>query len=342
MAWHDHGNPSDAPIFWLDGLDIPVVQFLDASFAEHLDVDEQPITRPLGDSDARYGANLLPGSIHRPGGGSSPVFNYPYARTRDALERMRRMDAWDPCHGLKMRYTNPITGNHAMATMGTFMPHRLDHASFAWRTRTASKRQRVGRAAASSFPVCWVERRKQAFLDTEDGGLDTPQHLHPFQREAQQLHPPVVRAGVAHHPALPFQARHDVTDRRLVEGDQGRQLGRLHVRVFPDRDERRVLDRGQVELAAFLSEQGGGDLKQPGNGAAMQSMLRPTLLVWHPYLASIRIPAKKSANASWPCSGSTCATYWSGRTTTMQPVSRFTPRSSKMSPAFGSAQNIFS
>jgi len=120
MAWHDHGNESEAPIFWLDGLDIPVVQFLDASFAEHLEEDEQPITRPVGDSDARYGANLLPVD-HEAGGGSSPVFNYPFDRTRDALERMRRMDAWDPCHGLKMRYTNPITGNHAMATMGTFV-----------------------------------------------------------------------------------------------------------------------------------------------------------------------------------------------------------------------------
>ena len=60
MAWHDHGNPSDAPIFWLDGLDIPVISFLDTSFAEHLEVDEQPITRPVGDSDARYGADLLP------------------------------------------------------------------------------------------------------------------------------------------------------------------------------------------------------------------------------------------------------------------------------------------
>jgi len=120
MAWHDHGNPSDEPIFWLDGLDIPVVQFLDASFAEHLDVDEQPITRPMGDSDARYGANLLPVD-HKEGGGSSPVFNYPYGRTRDALERMRRMDGWDTCHGLKMRYASPVTGNHAMATMGTFV-----------------------------------------------------------------------------------------------------------------------------------------------------------------------------------------------------------------------------
>ena len=120
MAWHDHGNESDAPIFWLDGLDIPVVQFLDCSFAEHGDADEQPLTRPVGDSDARYGANLLPVD-HKGGGGSSPVFNYPYARTRDALERMRRAEQWDPCHGLKVRYANPITGNHAMATIGTFV-----------------------------------------------------------------------------------------------------------------------------------------------------------------------------------------------------------------------------
>jgi gentisate 1,2-dioxygenase len=119
-AWHDHGNPSPDPIFWLDGLDIPVIQALDASFAEHLDVDEQPITRPVGDSDARYGYNLLPVD-HEGGGGSSPVFNYPYSRTREALERLRRAEQWDSCHGLKMRYTNPITGNHAMATMATFI-----------------------------------------------------------------------------------------------------------------------------------------------------------------------------------------------------------------------------
>ena len=46
MAWHDHGNETDEPMFWLDGLDIPIVQFLDASFAEHHDEEEQPIARP--------------------------------------------------------------------------------------------------------------------------------------------------------------------------------------------------------------------------------------------------------------------------------------------------------
>jgi len=32
--WHDHGNETDQPMIWLDGLDIPLVQMLDASFAE--------------------------------------------------------------------------------------------------------------------------------------------------------------------------------------------------------------------------------------------------------------------------------------------------------------------
>lgn len=121
MAWHDHTNESDRPIFWLDGLDIPLVQFLDASFAEHLDRDEQPISRPEGDALARYGQNLLPVDASATPRGASPVFNYPFSRTRDTLDRLRRTGPWDSCHGLKMRYTNPLTGGHAMTTIGAFV-----------------------------------------------------------------------------------------------------------------------------------------------------------------------------------------------------------------------------
>jgi gentisate 1,2-dioxygenase len=120
MTWHDHGNKSSEPMFWLDGLDIPVVQFLDASFSEGLDEDEQPITRPEGDSLARYGQNLLPVDL-RHTSKTSPVFNYPYAHTREALEKMKARDAWDACHGLKLRYSNPVSGDYAMPTIGTFI-----------------------------------------------------------------------------------------------------------------------------------------------------------------------------------------------------------------------------
>ena len=119
-AWHDHGNQSTEPMFWLDGLDIPVVQFLDASFAEGLHEDEQPITRKTGDSHARFGRNLLPVDLESKSQ-ASPIFNYPYAETREALESMKSQEEWDPCHGLKLRYTNPVTGDFAMPTMGTFI-----------------------------------------------------------------------------------------------------------------------------------------------------------------------------------------------------------------------------
>ena len=119
-SWHDHGNASDAPMIWLDGLDIPLVRFLDASFAEGYPDAEQPIDTPDGDSGARYGANLMPVD-YTSSSPISPIFSYPYARTREALEAMAKRDEWDPCHGLKMRYANPHDGGHAMPTIGAFI-----------------------------------------------------------------------------------------------------------------------------------------------------------------------------------------------------------------------------
>ena len=119
-AWHDHGNETDAPMIWLDGLDIPIASFFDASFAESYRGEEHPITRNTGDSFARYGANMLPVD-HQAKGHASPIFNYPYDRSREALERMRAQDEWDPCHGLKLRYINPVDGGFAMPTIATHL-----------------------------------------------------------------------------------------------------------------------------------------------------------------------------------------------------------------------------
>ena len=45
MTWHDHSNETNEPMFWLDGLDIPMVQFFDASFAEGSNEDQQKIIK---------------------------------------------------------------------------------------------------------------------------------------------------------------------------------------------------------------------------------------------------------------------------------------------------------
>src|SRR5215471_6681233 len=116
----DHGNDTEEPMVWLDGLDIQIVKLLSASFAEQAPAEVQAVTRPEGDSAARFGNNLLPVDW-KPAVKTSPVFNYPYARTREALATLARNGAPDPYHGHKMRYVNPASGDYAMPTIGTFM-----------------------------------------------------------------------------------------------------------------------------------------------------------------------------------------------------------------------------
>jgi len=120
-TWHDHGNESSEPMIWLDGLDIPLVNHFSASFAEKLEEDTQNLNKPEGDSLARYGSGLLPVNHLPSKNKASPVFSYPYERTRSALEQMKISNEWNECHGLKLKYVNPENGGHAIPTMATFM-----------------------------------------------------------------------------------------------------------------------------------------------------------------------------------------------------------------------------
>jgi gentisate 1,2-dioxygenase len=105
---------------WLDGLDIPIVRLLDASFAEPGETDSQTISRPEGDNAARFSNNLLPVDW-QPTVKTSPVFNYPYSRSRESLEVLSRNEDPDPFHGHKLRYVNPASGDFAMPTIGAFI-----------------------------------------------------------------------------------------------------------------------------------------------------------------------------------------------------------------------------
>ncbi len=121
-TWHDHGNPGDEPVIWLDGLDIPLVRMLDASFAERLGEETQPVTQPEGDALARYGNNMLPVDWE-PTTRTSPLFHYPYERSRETLDRLFRAGPLHPAHGVKMQFVNPASGGSAMPTMGTFIQY---------------------------------------------------------------------------------------------------------------------------------------------------------------------------------------------------------------------------
>ena len=119
-TWHDHGNESDGPMVWIDGLDMHIVNLLSASFREGYPGRTHPLVRPEGSAMAEAGYNLLPVD-YEPTSQTSPIFNYPYRRTREALDRVSQMRDPDACHGYKMHYINPTNGKTAMPTITTAM-----------------------------------------------------------------------------------------------------------------------------------------------------------------------------------------------------------------------------
>ncbi|QFZ87703.1 gentisate 1,2-dioxygenase [Variovorax paradoxus] len=118
-AFHEHGNTTDEPMVWLDGLDLPIVEVLDAQFRED-GATEQVAQQHAGTNLARFGNTMKPIG-YKSRTKTSPLFWYPYARTREALEVLRNSEDPHPSWGHKLQYTNPVTGDWAIPTIGTCM-----------------------------------------------------------------------------------------------------------------------------------------------------------------------------------------------------------------------------
>jgi gentisate 1,2-dioxygenase len=121
-TWHEHGVEGDgSPCIWQDGLDIPLVNALEAGFyAVHPDL-HQAVGHPVNDAVALWGA---PGLRPHQAAWSkpySPLFKYQWAPTYDALQRYMNASEGSPFDGVLMHYTNPVSGGHVMATIGASM-----------------------------------------------------------------------------------------------------------------------------------------------------------------------------------------------------------------------------
>jgi len=119
-TFHDHGNSSSEPMVWMDGLDVPLVELLDAQFMEKGSQETQHTSSTEGDNLAQFGNTMKPVE-YKAKNRTSPLFWYPYERTREALESLKSGPDVHPCWGHKLQYTNPVTGGWAMPTIGTFM-----------------------------------------------------------------------------------------------------------------------------------------------------------------------------------------------------------------------------
>ncbi|MDA0222046.1 MAG: cupin domain-containing protein [Rhodobacterales bacterium] len=121
-SWHEHGIEDDGEIsMWQDGLDIPLTNALEANFyAVHPD-DYQKSNLPTDASPATWGnPGMLPVK-EKWDAFYSPLMKYSWDKTYEGLNNYAKFTDGDPFDGVILKYVNPQTGGHPMATMGTMM-----------------------------------------------------------------------------------------------------------------------------------------------------------------------------------------------------------------------------
>lgn len=123
-TWHDHGVDADGKLcIWQDGLDIPLVNALDANFyTVHPDVTQKS-NRPVDASFKLYGAGFIQPAFLRKSWTNdySPLLKFPWDTTYEALARSAPVTDGSPYDGVIMEYVNPLTGGPVMKTIGASM-----------------------------------------------------------------------------------------------------------------------------------------------------------------------------------------------------------------------------
>ena len=118
-TWHEHAvEETGTTCIWQDGLDIPLVNSLEANFYEvHPDLSE-PVAYPVDDMTKTWGNPGL-----TPAGGDwdkgySPMFKYEWEPTYESLLKHAKTSSGSPYDGFMMEYVNPVTNGPVMQTMG--------------------------------------------------------------------------------------------------------------------------------------------------------------------------------------------------------------------------------
>ncbi len=108
--WHEHRHAGRVPVIWLDVLDLPLMVYLDVSYA--VEGRSQSALPP----EYSYAAGGLAPIAH--GGrtqGPYPLLRYEWRRTREALQALA--GSTEPGTPVQLAYVNPETGGDCLNTL---------------------------------------------------------------------------------------------------------------------------------------------------------------------------------------------------------------------------------
>jgi gentisate 1,2-dioxygenase len=149
-TWHDHNSAGDGPMVWFDGLDLPLIKYLDAVFFENFPGELlQSVEGEHNHSQRLYGtAGLRPADAEATGP-SSPLLIYRWADTDAALDALRRER--DEAM-VSLQFVNPVSGAPVFPTLNSEM-HRLVPGRRTATTRTTGSRVFVVYEGAGSTVI---------------------------------------------------------------------------------------------------------------------------------------------------------------------------------------------
>lgn len=115
--WHEHYHAGDKPMVWLDGLDFPLVNLLEAGFYQQYPEGLQKPRVPDGSSTKQFIHGRLNPMWMSPSTLNSPIGNYPWTETQRALDAMAEHAQGSGYDGVVLEYSNPWTGGSVLPTM---------------------------------------------------------------------------------------------------------------------------------------------------------------------------------------------------------------------------------
>ncbi len=119
-SWHDHHNPTDGEVIWLDVLDLGLTTALNQAFFEPYGPESQPRRESLADYQGLRATALRP--VRESARQNRLPIRYAWKDIEPVLDAYASdASAGDAYDGLALRYANPVTGGTTFQTMDCWL-----------------------------------------------------------------------------------------------------------------------------------------------------------------------------------------------------------------------------